>query len=368
MLESILLYTVCWIFAFVISNSKYSIKSRNTAFVKDNIYTSKMPFWAIILIAGFCSYYNFCVTDGVVGYGSDRKNYLYAFENGRFEGVGLMFIMDVIHSFNGEFNSLLYISTFVSIAFILLAYRYSRDATPQALLLFFLSPFVFQTFTALKQCYANGFAALALMLLFQKKSIKKDVCCILLILLACLFHSAGYLIIPLYILLKLNIKIDKLSKVLVITMLFVIFFKTIMLTIANISNSVLPMLSAKILEYFGEDSIEEEQSFIILLKGLPYYYISYIGVKYRYILNTKIQDFDKYLLISLIGSLFYITTIYDPWMRRVTDILTFTIFVFWSSIINSIPRSNEKRWIELILMALFTYRWLIMIYVNFGKF
>lgn len=368
MVKSLLLFTFCWFFAYVIANRSFSVKMRNRAFNLEELYTSKMSYWGVVLIAALCSYYNFSVTDGVIGYGSDRKNYLYAFENGRFEGVGLMFLMDIIHSFNGEFNSLLYLSTFVSVAFVLLAYRFSRDATPQALLLFFLSPFVFQTFTALKQCYANGFAALAIMLLFQKRSIRKDIICILLIILACLFHSAGYLMIPLFILLKLNIKIDKPSKLFIVPALFVIFFKSIILAIADVSNSVLPLLSAKIMEYFGEENIEEEQSVVILLKGLPYYYISYIGVKYRNLLKLKIQDFDKYLLISLIGSLFYLTTIYDPWMRRVTDILTFAIFVFWSNVICFVPHSNDKRRIELILMGLFTYRWLIMIYVNFGKF
>ena len=334
MVKSLLFFTFCWFFAYVIANRSFSVKMRNRAFNLEELYTSKMSYWGVVLIAALCSYYNFSVTDGVIGYGSDRKNYLYAFENGRFEGVGLMFLMDIIHSFNGEFNSLLYLSTFVSVAFVLLAYRFSRDATPQALLLFFLSPFVFQTFTALKQCYANGFAALAIM----------------------------------FILLKLNIKIDKPSKLFIVPALFVIFFKSIILAIADVSNSVLPLLSAKIMEYFGEENIEEEQSVVILLKGLPYYYISYIGVKYRNLLKLKIQDFDKYLLISLIGSLFYLTTIYDPWMRRVTDILTFAIFVFWSNVICFVPHSNDKRRIELILMGLFTYRWLIMIYVNFGKF
>ena len=365
MIISLLLFTLCWMLAYFVAKLNYH-KSDDALIASGRIDKSKMPIWAILLIASFCAFYNYYITTTGSSYGSDRENYLQSFEFGRFESIGLMFVMNFLHQYDASFNSLLYISTFISVAFVMLAYRYSRDANPHTVLLFFMSPYVFQTFTALKQCYTTAFATLLIMLLMQKKSLVKEVICIILIIVSCLFHSAGYLLIIIYALIRLDYKITNIPKALFYACVIVIFFKPLMLQIADLAFGFLPYLANKIYEYFGEKGMEAERGVIVVLKGLPYFYITFIAIKYRKKLRICVKDYDKYMLISLIGSIFYLATVYNVWMRRATDLLTFTIIVFWTQILNSVPNAKEKRVIEISLMLLFTYRWLIMIYLNFG--
>lgn len=368
MLISLLLFTLCYLSAYFLAKISYHSQDSIKCLKNNKVYKDKMPLLYILFISLLCTYYNYIVTNSSIEYGSDRLNYLISFDYGRFESLGLMILMHIVQEYGGTFNSVLYLSTFVSVFCVMLAYKYSRDAKPSSLLLFFMSPFIFQTFTALKQCYTIGFASLMIMLLLQERNVFKEIICILLIVLSCLFHPTGYLLIILYLFLHLDFRFKNVFRIFIYCFIIILFFKPIMLNIASFIPRAFPDLAKKILAYFGEDGMEAERGFIVLLKGLPYYYILYIALKYRNSIQDRIKDFDKYLLITIVGTFFYVVTIYNVWMRRVTDLLTFSIIVFWTQIVANIPKGKVRMRNEIILMLLFTYRWLIMIYINFGFF
>lgn len=368
MIISIILFTVCWIityhFAKTHFNNHYQQYARRERFVDKN----KMPILIVIVISLFCTFYNYYITAYGSGFGSDRQNYLEAFETGRPESPGLDVFIIIIKLMGGEYTDLLYISTFVTIFIVLLAYRYSKNATPYTILLLFLTSLVFQSFTAIKQTYTTAFATLFFVLMFEKNGILKDAICILLIVLSCLFHATGYILIPIYILIKSKIQFKSPLKLMLVALLFVFLFKPIMLFIAQYTNSVFPYLSLKILDYFGEDSDASEGSIIQIFKGIPFYYITYLFFKYSTRLRSEIKQFDTYLILTLFASLCYVSSFYNVWMMRMVDLFSFIVFVFWTISVQYLPNPKAKKRNAALILALFTYRWLIMIYINFGTF
>ena len=319
MIVSIILYTACWFIAYVVAKKHYYKNFTTQGKCSIVIGKSKMPLLQIVCISLFCTLYNFYVTTSSSGYGSDRLNYQIAFDIGRAESPALDALMLAVKFAGGTFNDLLYLSTFVTIFIVLLAYRNSRYATPYTLLLLFLTSLVFQSFTSLKQTYTIALATLFFVLLFKKKSLYNDIICVFLVILACLFHVTGYILIPIYIYVRSNIQIKNIKFIILCSIIFVVFFKPIMLIIAQCSEGISPYLSHKILYYFSEDSGISQGRLFPILKGLPFYYITVITMRYSSYLRSRVQNFDVLFLFSMLVSLSYMLSIYDVWMMRMVD-------------------------------------------------
>jgi hypothetical protein len=369
MIESVIFYTVCWVFAYFLAKLEYKIASGRCEIEKN--YSRKISFLSIILIATLCTAYNYYITETSPRFGGDRTNYKYDFDTGRFNpSVGITFLYNIFHQYNLDFNDLLYVSTFVPIVIALITYKYSRDAKPNALLLYFLTPVILFSFTALKQVYADACTSLMIVLAIQRPHTKlKDILCILLIVVACLFHTSSYLAPIIFIILRYNFKTNpaKLYFWLIVT---IVFFKHILFFIADISSSLLPILADKIYYYFSDREIagNGDGGIMVTLKGMPYYYITFIAFKYRKGLKSIIVDYDKYLLLFTLCSLFYCVSFYDVWMARMCSMIVFPVLICWCKILPKIPNYQIHNLVVLSMIAFFTYRLLILIYINFGFF
>lgn len=360
MIISLLIYNFICFVVFIISTKCYK-ESIITGFT-----SKKISYLGIIIISLLCAIYNYYLTvNGTNGH--DRVNYLYDFETGRYNSSGLTVLMALFNIYDLDFNFLLYFTTFFSVFIALIAYKLSRDASPYSLLAFFYTSFLLSSMTVLKQTYASSFSILAIILLIQRDNKVQEIAALLLMLLACLFHPSGYMLLPVYFLFKIKLRIKTKHGLVLLLIIFTFLLKDIILFVADLLNSVVPFLSSKIYEYFRDDVHEYNSNMIIGFKGLPYYYITYLAIKYRDFLVFKIKNFDKYFLISCICSLCYLISFYDRWMIRLVDLIAFPCLIFFGLISQYIPRKKESRRIVLFLLALFTLRELIVSYINYGS-
>lgn len=178
--NSLFVYTVCLLISYLLVKRQYNASiSRNTHLDKIRVSrsnsTRKMPIYLIIIISlifTFYCHFSMAPEDMMAG---DRQNYLGNFAGSRESpSIGLTAVIALINLNGGDFHTLLYFCTFISMVLTLLAYRYSKDATPECLLLLFLSQCVLTTLTALKQCYTSAFSAFAIVLMLQDRSKLKE--------------------------------------------------------------------------------------------------------------------------------------------------------------------------------------------------
>lgn len=368
MIESVVIYTLCILMTFVLSSRRYTNSGSVSCLENDQPNYDKMPIVMILVLAAAYTFFNYYVTETSIRFGGDRTNYEYDFETGRFNpSIGITFLYTIWHTYDLSFKSLMYFCTFVPMVMVLFAYRVSKDATPHALLLFMLSPFLIVTFTALKQSFASAATVLMLVIMLNRSTRKLEPICWILILVACLFHPSGYLSVVLYVLLKLNFKVGGITSLLLICIV-VLLFKPMLLEVAEITSNVFPFLSDKIFEYFGENADGELGGLLVTLKGLPYYIITYVGIKYKHHLKSTMANYHSYVLLSVICSLSFITSYFEVWMARLEFLLSFPVLILAGKIYEN--KMIPSIFSDAILLSLgfFTYRLLILIYINFGFF
>lgn len=359
------LYTICWMLSYVIISTRYN--SLKYDIVKNKRYTcsavetpAKMTFFMIVIISTLFTFHNYYVTTTLGFMSGDRVNYLQNFDYGRESpSLGLTAIIIVIQSFGGDFNTLLYFTTFVSLFITLLAYRYSKEATPLSLLLLMLSQYVQMTYDALKQSYASAFATLMIVILLKERNIRRDIICVVLMTMAIVFHTTGYVLVPIYLFVRLLKKFNP-RKILILLLLVSIVFVPLLRLFSGLFSSIVPMMSDKIIEYFGEEYTSNNSSIISIFKGVPFYIISYYGIHYRDVLVSKIENYDGYCFISIICSFMFLMNIYDPWMSRFTYLFQFVTYVFWGIILMQSPRLKSKSILIILLTGLFNYRLFIL--------
>lgn len=372
MLHSMLIYTLCCMFTYMLVNMRYKRLSRVCVKRGDGILLGcetpkKMPIWMMLVICAMFTYYNYYMTSTSVDMAGDRQNYLYDFEGGRESAsTGLLGVMGLIYLVGGSFEHLLYVSSAVSLFFPLLAYRHSKEANPTTLLLFILSLYILVSFTALKQCYTNAFATLALVLMLQEKTTPKEIIIWVLMLLAMLFHPTGYILPPIYLYLRFfNGKVN-ITRLLITLFFVMLLFEPIMRLLGQVFG-VFSFFSSKIDEYFGSDADKwEEHGIMSIFKGLPFYYISYLGLKWRSRIKNQIRNYDVFLLLSFICSFLFLMNIYNYWMSRFMYLFLFVVFLFLCQMSRHIPNSKFAILAVGFMTAVITYRELYLIYTLYG--
>lgn len=335
--------------------------------------SSKVPITYIIIVSLCCTILNIYVSFGKSITGGDRGNYLQDF-NGRQTGyLGFDAYLDLARFFTDDFYKVLYATTFICCVLMLISCFISLDsvsASSTAMVLF-CTPFLLNTFINLKQCYACAFASLMFAILSYPQSIKRDLSCIACLLLACSFHTTGYLLIPIYLILRYSKKINfKVALALII--IVVAFLQPFSLFLSKQLSGILPTLSYKLNEYFMEESQHESDgSSIVFLKGIPYYIATIIGFCNRK--NGKVNDekYDVYLLILSIGTFSYMCSIVSYWLVRLIAILYFPISIAIYKVITA-EKNPKGKLIEYIVIVggilFFTLRSLALNIINYGGY
>ena len=304
---------------------------------------------------------------------ADRYNYLQDF-NGRKTGYwGFDLYLETIHSFTNNFNVALYLTTFICCILMFVAYKKSSDSSPISLLLLLSTRFIFDTFVNLKQCFACVFASImfAVVMDKEKKTVINNLIAVGCIILACLFHSSGYILIPLYVVFIKKRNID-FKFATIIVFILIILLKPMSLIVADAIHGYVPILSDKIYEYFLDDSVHEvERSGIVVIKGVRYYIPFILGLLKRKEIKDNNDRYDEYLLLLLLGCASYAATLVSYWMMRMIQILYFPICIaIYQTLSNE--KKDKNRVMQYIIvegsMLFFLLRSIYLNIVNFGGY
>lgn len=375
---SISLYTLIWLLSYAIIC--YSYKRRRRAAGTKEIagherLRGNITIAAIICVSLLFALYNYYATTNALEMGGDRQNYTINFLGIRnTPSAGLAFLIQAIRALGGDVTWLFYFTTFSCLFITLYAYRIAEDATPRAMLLFFLSQGVTSTLVNQKQAYTSAFAVLCIVLLLRNRGRKDNVFCFIAMLLAIVFHPTGFILLPIYFIVKVPKNRKTMLLLFAAILILVIFFKPILALVGTKVVNIAPRLSAKIFEYIGRMSgegsgLEESSALAVLLKGIPYYFIAFLGIVKRKSLVSKIENYDNYLVISVAAACLYFLGIYNVWFTRFIYLFIIPVFTFFNLMMQH-TYLPFNRWAEKFLVygsiAVTTYRYLYLIWVQGG--
>lgn len=255
----------------------------------------------------------------------------------------------------------------------MLAYRESNEATPKAILFLLTTQYVFFTFAGMKQCYVNAFASLCIVLALRNRGIKDTIVSIALIALSIWFHPSGYLLIPLYIMIR--IRKTRWTNVLFFLLMIigVLFLEPLLLRVARLTAPFAPSVAIKIYDYFGETSNEalEATGFMSALKGIPYYIITLVGWVKKRELKDNIPNYENYLFLSGVISFIYVASVYNSWVNRLAYLLYLPVAIFFVQLMRNVSNEHNYKIINTSVIginALFTLRFVVLVYMNYGGF
>ena len=334
----------------------------------------RMPMYYILIVDFLFVFCNYVATQLKPTFTGDRLIYSLNFQGLRdTPSFGLELIIRFLKVFTNNPTSLFYFSTFVTLLITFFAFNVCSDTTPYAYLFLFSTQYVFNTFSVLKQSYTNSFAVLCIVSFLEGRRNKAYYLLgVASLFFSILFHHTGYFLIPICVILCL--KKTKLSvSVYSILMLFLfLYLDTVAVYIARMLNSVIPVLAEKITQYLGDNSTNEiVNEGLTYVKGLPFYMISVIGfIKRRSCIN-KINNYDNYLLLSIMLSFCYLTTIYNGWLYRFAYFFYLPVGVFFSLLLNSFKIKNNRIIVGfgIVGVALFlTFRFVVLMFINNGGF
>lgn len=339
----------------------------------------EIPIRIIIFFAALYTLYNVSCTYGkdisIKGEG-DRFVYYLQFIGELNSTAGMTCVLRIIRLFTDNFNVVLYFTTFVCCCMFFLAFNRSSGVTVLSIVFFLLTEMIVGvTFVNLKQSFSVGFAYLALAICLNKeKSIVNEAGVWLLIVAAILFHVTAVILIPIYFLIRFTDWQKKhLYFVVIIFVLCMAFMKSLGLFAADILVKINPYsaLAAKLNEYFVDESFTLSKSTFVFIKGAPVYIISIIGIIKRRHLRESIDNYDSYLLLSIFGSVFYLCSARIYWMYRMIYYFYLPISIFIGQIIKKGLKTKLDRfavWSCYLCEAVVFFRWLILIYINYGGF
>ena len=330
----------------------------------------KLNYKKILLFSLMFTILSFIVIKFSTTLHGDRYNYYIEFLGYRSTSSGLTFIFDLIKRINGNFFVLGYFITFTCTFILFLSLKINIIKSKETILFVLFTDIIFFTFSVYKQCYTNMFSALFFAVLFNKKIKYKNIICIALIALCCAFHSTGYILIPIYILMVLyQNKKMKIAPSILIVLIFIVFQQNILQMLSNTFINIIPQISNKIQEYFYTEAFQVSST-LVFVKGIPFYLVTIIGL-FKYKKLNKIENYEKYLLLSIIGSTSYLFSIFSYWMYRFTLLFYLPTAMLFSVIIDN-ETNGKNRWLfkysiygfELLILI----RWVILMYTRVKGF
>lgn len=331
----------------------------------------KITILTIVIISILFTILNVLTTSLSDGYGDDRTNYLLNFTNQRATpSIGLQFIIDFVKKISADFDSLLYITTFITTAIAIYAYRKSNESTPKALIYLLSTQFIFASFVNLKQCYANVLGALGIVLLLDKEK-NNTIICLILITIATIFHPSAYILYIVAIMIKTRKTKNRLIFLTVLLLFTLIAFRPALSLMSAATRPIAPSLSQKIIQYTTEMDKNEigDNGLAIIIKGIPFYLLLYVASAKRKELSNTFSNYDNYLLLIILLSSTYITSIYNGWFARLAYYLYLPASIYCAKISSVLrPKSKYKLVlkISLLLNLVLLIRYIILIYLNYG--
>lgn len=334
----IILYLLCFVGCYYYCKRKcYYVYN----YKKQTINTRKISIVAILLISVLFCMLNVYATNVATTVGGDRINYTYEFMSGRKTSIGLDALFNIFKNLGLNVNSVFYFSTFVTCIMIFMAYKLLQSAGYLTVYFLLCTNIIFFSFTGIKQTYTVGFATLFFALVLREKNRKNEIAIVILMILACLFHSTGFILLPIYFMRFFIEKFkSKLWLFIFIILICVIFFQPLCLKVASLVVGIFPALSQKIYIYFGENSSSDNS--MTFLRGIPFYLLWGYGCLFRKNLRCRIKKYDSYFLLTTVGVVFYLLAFKSYWMYRFTYIFYFPMAIFFDELVSYSTGANKQ--------------------------
>ena len=371
MIESLLIYITIALSSVCLVVHDYRKYQMHNAEICLQNTRRKISYITIVVIVILFSLYNMYVTIHSPNYGGDRINYV-AYYNGvkSLEESALVYVINFFNNMGLDYKVLFYFTTFFLVSCLLIAYKISVDALPSAFMFIVVSQYILISFTALKQTYAIAFATLFFALVLTYGNARISIWEIVMIVLAILFHPSAFLLILIYIMIKMRKNTQRLAILFLCLIVITIFMEPIMIKAASFLNPIIPGLAAKISSYFGSArTVIRESSSFAILKGTSLFFIAIYGsLKRKYLVN-KIRNYDNYLILSWIAAFCYIMGVYNQWLSRAVYLFIFPVYIFWGLLLRYVRIPTNKFFyycITFAFTALVTYREIALVYINWG--
>ena len=182
-----------------------------------------------------------------------------------------------------------------------------------------------------------------------------------------MFHISGVLLFPLLILLRQ--KISQNMTIIIIFMIVVITFalKPILLSLREVIGIFFPIYVMKINNYFIIGQHNQDASMISFIKYLPIYYIAILGIIKRKKYSFLIENYNKYLLLSIMAACLVAYSMVSYWFARFAGLFYLPIFLFYNLLNNRISSRTSCYFNNIIVYGVgivIVIRKIILIFIN----
>lgn len=333
----------------------------------------KISWFYMVVISLMFTYLNWYSTGLSDVYGSDRINYMFEFSGKRSSNsLGLDCIFFITKNIGGNIENVFYVTTFLCVFIILLAYKISIYADYNFFALLLTGEVIINSFTSLKQSYACAFAYMFFVFALEGKSRKRMLLSLCFLVLSCIFHVAGAILIPVYILLLIKkYDVKKLTLCILMIVVLTIYMNPVLVSISDSIVDTFPVLAYKIRLYMVENYSTYEGSSMAFIKYMPIYYITMLGLVRRKRLVNKIENYNKYMLVSVVATSIIMYSSISYWFSRFTGMFYFPIFMFFilmnkesHNAFNKFIHSSIVYGVGMIILI----RKIILIFINYGFF
>lgn len=366
----LLAYTITWILSYFVIElnyngylQKYNNSPETSINDKDlgsNTYKNKISNTSIVIVALIWVVFNIYITALHPVISGDWINYQLNFSGQRQSpSFGLDLLIKAVRGMGGNLYTLSRISTFICMTITMVAYRYSKDASPNTFFFLFLTEYAYLSISLLKQTFTNAFASLFFVIAINYKTKRSRIICIIIIALACLFHPSGLILVPMFVILQFPRTKRSISFYLLFIFIFAFFLRSIMFAVGRILIPVIPAIGLKILQYFNETSNTDIN--YVFLKSLPELCIVLLGLYKRKTLRDFVENYDDYLIVASTGEFLYLMSIYNVWLYRMIYLFHFAIFVFFGVLLKNLSLESNRKiifWIIAISLGIIMYRFL----------
>lgn len=345
MIDSIflyLLYLLKIVFFFLIGYIAYLLADRN--YRKGKAGLSWVQIAICSLLYGF--HYLICSNGELI---RDKAYYAYRFLSGQDvskESYGLDWSYKLLRPIISDTEFLFFIFTTVYIGLSFVSYRYYKQRNPLALLLLLTSLYGLWA-TILKQEISQALTGISMMLFFNlyyvgflKKVLMCAVMCIFIVA-GILFHEAAYIIpLVLFAMCFLHLNFIRYFIFAAITLVLVLWSH-----VQNYLYGSIGTYSEELAEQtysYTSDGLGTGQSSLTIVKGLPFYILVLVAILKRRKYVDLIPNYDKYLFLVVVSSVFILLSAYNYWYFRFSLYFYLPMFIFATQL-RCIMRANRER-------------------------
>lgn len=303
---------------------------------------------------------------GQIPFVSDRENYAMQFVDEwdvwSSGSIGLQIMYWVLYLFTHNPFVLFFVFEFIYVFVTLFAIRIFVKSNSRMVLLYLVSQYFCFGFFSLKQSIACAFISLVFSIYFSKKQSFRVIKCTFFFVIALLFHETALICIFLFLMFWL-MQIQILKK---IQYFVILLFPLIFVPLMNFYFENIGLVSTSLEEQTVVYANHFNSSWTSALKGIPFFVATIYICVYQNSLRRRVSDTDKYLLLCLVISLFFVLTSYIYWFFRLPYYLYFPVFAIISWLNGS--KNNFIYEIVFVILLILTIRELSLMYFSYGGF